>query len=147
MQSSKGRPLKKKSHSYNQQQHVGLMPGNRNAKSRSTGAGAVHFKIISCEKENASAENASRRDDPLGFLIMESRDASFADLRAAVEEELDPEWIPGSAWKFVLQSLGVITKKQEEALGPAASFFEKAFKTRLGDGSVANPYQLALLSS
>ena len=73
MQSSKGRPLKKKSYSSNQQQHVGLMSGNSNAaslsKSRSTEAGAVHYKIIACEKENASAENASRHDEHLGFLI------------------------------------------------------------------------------
>lgn len=132
MHPSKGRPLKKKRRSSSsQQQHK---------------SGPVHYKIIAYEKENASAEKACRRDDHLGFLIVESRNASFSNLRAAVEEELDPESIPGPAWRFFVPNLGTITKKQEEALGPAAIFFDQAFNGSLGDGSVDNPYQLSVLS-
>lgn len=133
------------------QQEVALHSGHAVAGSSDTANGLiptpVHFKLISRQNDLAVEANVVTHDDQLGFLIMDSRNATFVDVRAAIKEEFDPDTIPGSTWKFVLPSLGPISARQEQNLGSVARFFEKAFEARLGDGSVDNPFQLSLLSS
>lgn len=86
-------------------------------------------------------------DEHIGFLIMNDQDATFPDVRAAIRKEIDPETLPGGGWKFVVPSLGPLGPRQEQSLGPVASFYEKAFEARLGNGTVEKPFALSLMAS
>ena len=97
----------------------------------------VHYTLIKCQKESVGDGSLDNR---LGFVMLESRDATFADVRAAIEEEVDP----GDNWRFVVPSLGPVSRKQEECLGPVVSFLQRKFDDQLGDGSIDSPFELSL---
>lgn len=108
----------------------------------------IHFKLT--RHQNNPTEDPPTTfslDEQLGFFIMESRNASFADVRAAIAEEVDADSLPGDAWKFVVPSLGLISTKQEQLVGPVVSWLDKTFGGRLGDGSAQNPFKLFLSAS
>ena len=105
---------------------------------------AVHYKLTRFQMVPTLKDHAVNLDDHLGFLIMNSYNATFADVRAAIQDEVDPDALHGKAWKFAMPSLGPISRKQEELLGPVTNFMEKAFSNRLGDGSAVNPIVLCL---
>ena len=107
----------------------------------------VYFKLILLHKVPTECNVSIHLDSHLGFLIMDTDNATFADVRAAIQDEFDPASFPGNTWKFALPSLGQISMKQEQLLGPVTSFIKKAFADRLGNGSADNPFQLSLLSA
>jgi hypothetical protein len=98
----------------------------------------VHYTLIKRKKEAAGGDHLDNR---LGFVMMESRDATFADIRAVIEDEVDP----GDNWKFVVPALGPVSRKQELCLGPVVSFLKRKFDDQFGDGSADNPFKLSLL--
>jgi hypothetical protein len=105
----------------------------------------IHFKLIRHQnKPTEDPPTTFSLDEQLGFFIMESRNASFADIRAAIAEEVDADSLPGDAWKFSVPSLGVISTMQEQLVGPVVAWLEKRFGGRLGDGSAQNPFLLFL---
>lgn len=85
-------------------------------------------------------------DEHLGFVRLESRNATFSDARAAIQEDMDPESLPGDAWKFYLPPIGPVSKRQEESFGSVSTFLlGQEFEGRLGDGSLNCPFILYLL--
>lgn len=85
-------------------------------------------------------------DERLGFIRLESLNSTFLDARAAIQEDMDPETLPGEMWKFNLPSLGVVSNRQERSLGPVASFLQGTFGGHFGDGSVENPFHLVIVA-
>lgn len=80
-----------------------------------------------------------------GFVSLDSRDATFEDVRAAIQEEMDPESLPPVEWIFLLPPpVGPVRRTQEGRLGPLASYLQRTFQNRLGDGTVDNPLRLVL---
>lgn len=107
---------------------------------------SIHFKLIRCKENTTESAAEVSLSDQLGFLVVDSRDASFEQVRTAVTNEIDRDLLPGNDWKFmVASSLGPLTKFQEKAFGSVKSFYEKTFGSSLGDGSAQNPFQLFLL--
>jgi hypothetical protein len=90
--------------------------------------------------------SGNETDKPLGFVRLESRNATFSDTRAAIQEDMDPESLPGDAWKFYLPPIGPVSKRQEESFGSVSSFLlSQEFEGRLGDGSLNSPFTIYLL--
>jgi len=90
-------------------------------------------------------ENDKDIEESLGFVTLNSGTATFRDAREAIKNEMDPDSLPPKEWKFFLPSLGPVSHRQEARLGPVAAFLHKTFDDRLGDGSVENPFQIALI--
>ena len=85
-------------------------------------------------------------DEHLGFVRLESRNATFSDARAAIQEDMDPESLPGDDWKFYLPPIGPMSKRQEGSFGSLSSFLlGQEFEGRLGDGSLTSPFIIYLL--
>jgi hypothetical protein len=88
----------------------------------------------------------SELDEHLGFVRLESRNATFSDARATIQEEMDPESLPENSWKFYLPPIGPVSKRQEQSFGSVSSFLlGQEFEGRLGDGSLDSPFILYLL--
>lgn len=77
----------------------------------------------------------------LGFITAETRNATFADLRAIIERELNL----ASPWTFYFPSLGPVNLSQETSLGSVADRLERANDASLGDGTFVRPFCLSIL--
>ena len=74
----------------------------------------------------------------LGFLAL-SKSSTFADARLQIEEELDVE----GPWKFQLDALGTVSKKQENKLGPMVDW---VIAENADAGSRKNPLKVVIVS-
>lgn len=100
---------------------------------------------VFCRVTKRTTDESSKDvDESLGFVTLNSRDATFKDARIAIRDEMDPESLPMD-WKFFLPPLGPVSHRQEVRLGPVASFLRKTFEHRLGGGTVDNPFQIVLV--
>jgi hypothetical protein len=99
------------------------------------------YRVIKRERD----ESDNEVDERLGFITLESLGSTFLDARSAIQEDMDPESLPGETWKFYLPSLGAVSNRQENSLGPVASFLQNTFGVHIGDGSVENPFHLVIV--
>lgn len=101
---------------------------------------------IYCRVTKRSVDTSGKEiDESLGFFTLESRDATFVDARDAIQNEMDPDSLPPKEWKFFLPRLGPVSHRQEARLGPVVAFLQKTFDHRLGNGSVDNPFHIAIV--
>jgi hypothetical protein len=98
-------------------------------------------------KRTADTSN-NENDENLGFVTLNSSDATFVDARSVIQNEMDPENLPSpNEWKFFLPSLGPVSHRQEARLGPVAAFLLKTFDHRLGNGTVDNPFRIVIVEA
>lgn len=83
-------------------------------------------------------------DENLGFITLESSNATFVDARQVIQAEMDPESLP-KEWKFFLPPLGPVSRRQEARLGPVGTFLLKTFDNKLGEGTVQKPFHIVLI--
>ena len=87
--------------------------------------------------------NPSELTSNIGFVSVPSRKlASYADIRQAMENELDASDL-SKHWRFYIPKLGPVSSKQEVSLGPALKFLKGTTSDpRLGDGIAMNPLRI-----
>jgi hypothetical protein len=86
----------------------------------------------------------------VGFVTMPSRQsATYADIRRAVESDLDDDILPGKKrWKFYVPKLGPMSVKQEGKIGPALEFLRSTTDDiRLGNGTASNPLKVVIMDA
>lgn len=123
----------------NLQRTLDLHSGNKEIESLTE----VYCRVIKREMD----ESGDDVDERLGFVTLESDKATFLDARLTIQDEMDPDSLPTDKWKFYLPSLGTVSNRQEQRLGPVAGFLRKAFDAKLGDGSVENPFHLVIVNT
>lgn len=111
---------------------------------------------VGVKEEDLSAEDAaemplevyfaltqvnSEGSEVLGFITAKSRAATFADLRAIIQDEHN---LP-KEWRFYFPTLGPVAERQERSLGPVAHRLECAGDASLGDGRLVAPFQLNIV--
>eukprot|EP00593_Proboscia_inermis_P003321 CAMPEP_0171299436 /NCGR_PEP_ID=MMETSP0816-20121228/8257_1 /TAXON_ID=420281 /ORGANISM="Proboscia inermis, Strain CCAP1064/1" /LENGTH=497 /DNA_ID=CAMNT_0011775233 /DNA_START=197 /DNA_END=1690 /DNA_ORIENTATION=- len=80
----------------------------------------------------------------IGFVTLSSRrDATFADVRKLVEEDLDDDCIPRT-WKFFAPKLGPVSRKQERKLEILDFLCGTTSDARLGNGTSRNPLRVIM---
>ncbi len=97
----------------------------------------------------------------VGFITLRSRQsATFADIRKAVESELDSdcfqdngqkvsgrnEKVSDVKWKFYVPKLGPVSVKQEEKIGPVLEFLKSTTNdSQLGNGTASSPLKVVII--
>lgn len=86
----------------------------------------------------------------IGFVSLPSSSrgsATFADIRKAMESELDASTLPPQ-WQFYVPKLGPVSAKQEDSRGPVLKFLQSTTTDRrLGDGTIGNPLRVFITST
>lgn len=100
------------------------------------------------KKSSAEAKNNKDASVNIGFVKLSSaKRSTFADARKAIEKELVPDALPrGLKWKFHVTTLGPVSAKQEESLGPILPFLRSGIggNTKNG-GSIADPITVFIM--
>lgn len=83
--------------------------------------------------ESDAAEN-------IGFVKLESRSSTFSDARLAIDQQISNEII-NSQWRFVLPTLGPMSRNQEHSLGPLIDLIVPSSPSSIknADGSILWP--------
>jgi hypothetical protein len=110
--------------------------------------GELYCKLIKKLPVSESATGELVVD--IGFVKLDSRKLStFANARKVIQDELVPDCIsPEAVWKFYVPTLGPVSTKQEESVGPIFSFLrETSSDARLGNGSLRHPLKVIIIDS
>ena len=86
----------------------------------------------------------------IGFVRLKSRkDSTFQNAREAIQNELAADYMPANSdWKFLVKTLGPVSKKQEEGLGPILPFLQNSTKDAESlQGTLNNPLQIVIVES
>jgi hypothetical protein len=86
----------------------------------------------------------------VGFVKLTSRKkCTFAQARTVIEQTLVPDCIDAdSNWKFFVPTLGPVSLKQEESLGPLYSFLQDTTSDAgVGNGSLRHPLKVIIVDS
>ena len=105
--------------------------------------GELYCKLL---KKLPSSESMSN----VGFVKLASRkNSTFAQARSVIVQELVPDCIDAdSKWKFFVPTLGPVSLKQEESLGPLFSFLQDTTSdARVGNGSLRHPLKVIIVDS
>jgi hypothetical protein len=105
--------------------------------------GELYCKLL---KKLPSSEYISN----VGFVKLTSRKTcTFAQARKVIDQELVPDCIDAdSNWKFFVPTLGPVSLKQEESLGPLFSFLQDTTSdARVGNGSLRHPLKVIIVDS
>ncbi len=83
----------------------------------------------------------------VGFVKLSSlKSSTFANLRAAILEDLEEIVASFKEWRFFVPGLGPVSFKQEKKLGPIYSFLRQTTIDRnLGDGTLLQPIKVFLV--
>lgn len=98
----------------------------------------VYFTLTQYDEENS---NCTRRK-AVGFIAVESRDATLADLRSMIQNypNLPKEWM-----FCYFPTLGPVAERHERDLGSVAEFLETIGDDSLGDGTFDNSFRLGIV--
>lgn len=103
---------------------------------------------LCCRLLRATSKKASYDElASVGFFYLPSqRTSTFADARITIEEELVPDCIPSEEnWRFLVPTLGPMSRKQESTLGPMLPFLKSTTTdTSLGKGNRLHPLKVVI---
>ena len=111
---------------------------------------AVPARATTPTKSTPSSASSESSVVNIGFVKLPSRKKStFAHARTVIQQELVPDVLsPTADWKFYVPSLGPVSSRQEESLGPMLPFLQNATSDpRLGNGSLRNPLKVIIVDS
>lgn len=100
---------------------------------------------VYCKLTKRFTDGKDEKEVRVGFVQLESRNATFADARKAIQSQMDKDSLPDNSWKFYLPPVGPVSHKQEETLGSVLAFLQGEMDGRLGNGSLEHPLELILL--
>lgn len=105
-------------------------------------------RIQSSETVSSEGVSGHITEDVIGFIKLPNRDCTFEDARASILEDLVPEELEADFdWKFYIESLGTVSRKQESTLGPILTMLRHAQAEEGCDGSIIRPVRLKLIAS
>jgi hypothetical protein len=143
---AKKRRTQKEPSDKQEKKHGGKKGGGSSSSASSARANLMLSDEVFCRITKRTFDESGKDiDENLGFVTLDSRDATFKDTRAAIQEEMDPDSLPPNEWKFFLPPLGRVSHRQEGRLGSVASYLLRTFQHRLGCGTVDDPFHIVIV--
>jgi hypothetical protein len=143
---AKKRRTQKEPSDKQEKKHGGKKGGGSSSSASSARANLMLSDEVFCRITKRTFDESGKDiDENLGFVTLDSRDATFKDTRAAIQEEMDPDSLPPKEWKFFLPPLGRVSHRQEGRLGSVASYLLRTFQHRLGCGTVDDPFHIVIV--
>lgn len=111
--------------------------------SNSSASSPVELLELFCRIVRIQTPSIPSPDKIIGFIKLDSRESTFEDARVAIEKDLVPEELDTDFnWRFHIDTLGPVSRKQESSLGPILKLVRNHSDSC--DGSIVHPICLKI---